>query len=72
MTNIDVGNEEIVITDTPKESLDIANIEDDLRCEDDPFESNPTKLNVVFSPPILIYKEECVSVTPKLVSRFVC
>ena len=47
--NIDVGNEEIVITDTPKESLDVANIEDDLPCEDDPFESNPTKLNVVFS-----------------------
>ena len=52
MTNIDVGNEEIVITDTPKESLDVANIEYDLPCEDDLFESNPTKLNVVFSPPI--------------------
>ena len=42
MTNIDVGNEEIVITDTPKESLDVANIEDDLPSEDDPSESNPT------------------------------
>ena len=41
-----------MITDTPKESLDVANIEYDLPCEDDLFESNPTKLNVVFSPPI--------------------
>ena len=55
MTNIDVGNEEIVITDTPKESLDVANIEDDLRCEDDPFESNPIKLNVVLTPPTPYY-----------------
>ena len=52
MTNIDVGNEEIVITDTSKESLDVANIEYDLPCEDDLFESNPTKLNDVFSPSI--------------------
>ena len=52
MTNIDVRNEEIVITNTPEESLDVANIEDDLPCEDDRFESNPTKLNVVLSPPI--------------------
>ena len=41
-----------MITDTPKESLDVANIEYDLPCEDDLFESNPTKLNDVFSPSI--------------------
>ena len=42
ITNIDIDNEEIVITDAPKESLDVANIEDDLPSEDDPSESNPT------------------------------
>ena len=44
ITNIDVGNEEVVITDTPEESFDVADIENDLLCEDDPSDSDHTNL----------------------------